>query len=131
MRLLLMPNTRYELAGGAPGMHRLAEAFYRRVFADPVMLPLFHNPDDDHVGRMALWLGEFFGGPAEHTRQRGGFITLISAHERLNISDTQRQHWIEHMLAACQEVSLSAEVVAYFTPHIHFGAMAAQRHSEL
>ncbi len=126
-----MRSTMYDLAGGAPGMRQLAGAFYRRVFADPVMLPLFHNPDDDHVGRMALWLGEFFGGPAEHTRQRGGFMTLISAHEGLNISDAQRQHWIEHMLAACQEINMPAEVIAYFTPHVHFGAMAAQRHSEI
>jgi hemoglobin len=124
-----MVKTRYEMAGGAAGMQKLAEAFYRRVFADPVLLPLFRDTDEDHAGRMALWLGEFFGGPREHTRQRGGFPTLVDSHQRLNITDTQRQHWIEHMLAACHEVGLPNEVMAFFTPHIHFGARAAQHTS--
>jgi len=107
-------------------MHQLAEAFYRRVFGDPVMLPLFRDPNEDHVGRMALWLGEFFGGPPEHTRKRGGFATLFSVHHRLRISDEQREHWIMHMLAACEEVQLPIEVVNFFKPHIYFGARAAQ-----
>jgi hemoglobin len=121
-----MQDTLYELAGGATGVRQLAEAFYRRVFADPIMLPLFHNPNDDHVGRMALWLGEFFGGPPEHSRQRGGFTTLFGVHHRLEISDVQRDHWIMHMLAACEEVHLPSEVIDYFKPHIYFGARAAQ-----
>src|SRR5437773_12492606 len=119
----------YELAGGAQGMQRLAQAFYTRVFADPVMVPLFRDPDEDHVGRMALWLGEVFGGPPDHSRQRGGFFTVIRAHDELDISNEQREHWIQHMLAACAEVQLSPDVMAYFTPHIHFGAQAAQHHS--
>lgn len=119
----------YEQAGGADGVYRLAEAFYQRVFADPIMLPLFKQLEDDHVGRMALWLGEFFGGPAQHTEQRGGIYTVVSVHEGLHISDEQRQHWITHMLAASQEVGLPPQVMSYFKPHIHFGASAAQRTS--
>jgi hemoglobin len=125
-----MAETLFELAGGQAGLTRLAEAFYRRVFADPIMLPLFRDPDEDHAGRMALWLIEFFGGPALHTRQRGGFPTLFSAHADLVISDAQREHWIEHMLAASQEVGLPAEVMAFWVPHMMFGAQAAQRHSQ-
>lgn len=124
-----MSRSLYELAGGTAGMHRLASAFYRRVFADELMLPLFRDPDADHVGRMALWLGEFLDGPAEHTLQRGGFSTVINVHHHLNISDAQRDHWIEHMLAACEEVQLPSVVMDYFRPHIHFGARAAQVNS--
>ncbi|MEP7288760.1 MAG: oxidoreductase [Chloroflexota bacterium] len=124
-----MNQSYFQLAGGTEGMQCLAAAFYRHVFADPVMIPLFRNPNDDHVGRMALWLGEFFGGPAEHTYQRGGFSTVASVHHTLNIQDVQREHWIEHMLAACDEVNMPAEVMEYFVPHIHFGAQATQRFS--
>ncbi len=115
-------KTYFELTGGEVAMRQLAEAFYRRVFADPVLVPLFHNPDDDHAGRMALWLGEFFGGPREYSRQRGGFITLINAHHRLPISSTQRQHWIEHMVAACHEIHMPDEPFAYFKTHIELVA---------
>src|SRR5258706_8075893 len=114
-------KTLYELAGGAEGMQKLAQACYTRVFSDPVMVPLFRDPDEDHAGRMALWLGEFFGGPASHSRERGGFVTVVTAHEGLDISSEQRDHWIQHMLAACAEVQLSQEVMTYFSPHIYFG----------
>ena len=121
-----MYQSYYDLAGGAPTFRKLAAVFYARVFADPVMVPLFRDPTEDHVGRMALWLAEFFGGPAEHSRQRGGFVTVAHVHHVLEISDTQREHWISHMLAACHEIELPAEVMDFFEPHIHFGARAAQ-----
>lgn len=124
-----MRETLYELAGGAEGMQRLAAAFYRYVFDDPLMVPLFQDPNEDHVGRMALWLGEFFGGPIEHTKQRGGFYTTVAVHEPLDINDAQRDRWINYMMAACEEVHLPEEAVAYFTPFIYAGARAAQRHS--
>jgi len=122
-----MQETLYNRAGGADGVLRLAAAFYRYVFDDPLMLPLFHNPDEDHVGRMALWLGEFFGGPVEHTKQRGGFPTLAAVHQALNISDAQRDRWINYMMAACEETNMPDEVVDFFTPFIYSGALAAQR----
>lgn len=124
-----MTETLYELAGGAAGMQRLASAFYRYVFDDPLMTPLFHDPNADHVGRMAMWLGEFFGGPAEHTQQRGGFPTLLDVHEPLNISDAQRDRWINYMMAACEEVGMPEAVIEFFNPYIYSGASAAQRHS--
>jgi hemoglobin len=120
------PQSLYDLAGGAEMMQRLAAAFYRRVFADPVMIPLFHDLTEDHVGRMALFLGEHFGGHTDHTQQRGGFSTMISVHHALDISDVQRNHWITHMLAACDEVALPQPVMDHFEPFIHFGARAAQ-----
>lgn len=122
-----MPETLYDLAGGAEGMQRLAATFYRYVFDDPLMLPLFRDPDEDHVGRMALWLGEFFGGPSTHSKQRGGFPTVAAVHEPLNISDAQRDRWINYMMAACEEAEMPEAVIAYFTPFIYSGARAAQR----
>lgn len=125
----MMPQSLYDLAGGAEGMQRLAATFYQHVFDDPLMVPLFRDPNEDHVGRMALWLGEFFGGPIEHTRQRGGFYTTIAAHDALNISDAQRDRWITYMTAACEEAEMPPEVIDAFTPFIYSGARAAQRHS--
>lgn len=122
-----MPQTLYDLAGGAEAMQRLAAAFYAYVLDDPLMLPLFKDPDEDHVGRMALWLAEFFGGPIEHTKQRGGFSTLAAVHQPLDITDAQRDRWINYMMAACEETNMPEEVVKFFTPFIYSGALAAQR----
>lgn len=124
-----MAESLYELAGGAEGMQRLAATFYAYVFDDSLMLPLFLDPDEDHVGRMALFLGEFFGGPREHSRQRGGFYTAVAVHEPLDISDAQRDRWINYMLAACEDMGLPEAVMKAFTPFIYSGARAAQLHS--
>jgi hemoglobin len=124
-----MSKTLYDLAGGAEGMQRLAATFYRYMFDDPLMVPLFRDPNEDHVGRMALWLGEFFDGPIEHTKQRGGFYTVVSVHGMLDISDAQRDRWINYMIASLEETKMPEEVIIYFTPFIYSGARAAQRHS--
>jgi hemoglobin len=117
----------YEVAGGEQALSDLAAAFYRRVLTDPMMLPLFERPDDDHAGRMALFLGEYFGGHAEHTRQRGGRTTMAHIHDGLRISDRQRDRWIEHMRAACEEVQIPEAFMAHFEPMMqHFAPMAQE-----
>jgi hemoglobin len=124
-----MENSVYELAGGEEGISELAAAFYRRVLADPLMLPLFENPDEDHAGRMALFLGEYFGGPAEHTRLRGGDATMAHIHDGLRISNRQRDRWIEHMRAAIEEVSMPDAFSDYFEPKMQYFAALAQKES--
>jgi hemoglobin len=124
-----MDNLIYDLVGGEAGLARLASAFYRRVLADPLMLPLFVHPDEDHAGRLALFLGELFGGPPEHTRQRGGRATMARIHVGLRISNLQRERWIEHMRAACEEVSIPAAFMEHFEPQMQYFAELAQKDS--
>lgn len=124
-----METSIYDLAGGERALSDLAAAFYRRVLADPLMLPLFERPDDDHAGRMALFLGEYFGGPAEHTRLRGGDATIAHIHDGLRISGRQRDRWIEHMRAAFEEVNMSAAFIEAFEPQMQRFATMAQNDS--
>src|SRR5690349_21100840 len=124
-----MENSIFEVAGGEKGLDALADAFYRRMLADPLMIPLFARPDDDHAGRMALFLGEYMGGHAEHTRLRGGDATMARIHEGLKISDEQRERWKEHMRAACKEVNMPAEFLEYFEPKMKYFAALAQHDS--
>jgi hemoglobin len=122
----MMDKSMYELAGGEQGLHALASAFYRRVLSDRVMLPLFADPDEDHAGRMAIWLIEELGGPPLHTLQRGGRPKMLEMHESRKFSIAQREHWVTHMLAACEEVNMSEEFMALFEPHIQFHAEMAR-----
>lgn len=124
-----MVDVRYTLAGGNEGLQKLASAFYRRMFADPIMLPLFADPDADHAGRLALFLGEYFGGHAEHTRQRGGRETMAHIHEGLRISNLQRDRWIEHMHAACKETGMPREFIDSLEPNLQYFADLAQKDS--
>jgi hemoglobin len=63
-----MTTSIYEAADGAHGMARLAEAWHRRVLADPVVSHAFsHGFKEDHTERLAAYLGEALGGPSTFT----------------------------------------------------------------
>ncbi len=125
-----MADSLYTLAGGERQLHRLAHAFYDRVLVDPLLLPLFRDPEEEHAERLTLWLTELLGGPAVHSEVRGGFAVMAAAHHGLRISETQRQRWVEHMRAACVEVGLSDEFVQRFRPYLDGGSTFALRVSQ-
>ena len=99
----------YTLAGGLPALERLTTRFYERVFADPLLLPLFRDPGEEHAERLTLWLAELLGGPPLHTEQRGGFEVMRGVHHGLKITGEQRKAWADHMHAAAEEIGLSVE----------------------
>ena len=115
------------MAGGAPGLERLCVRFYERVLADPLLLPLFRDPGEEHAERLSLWLTELLGGPKAHTEARGGFAVMKGAHHGLRITEAQRSAWAAHMRAACEEVGLDAEFRRRFMPHIEGGSTFAMR----
>ncbi len=124
-----MSATPLELVGGEEEVTRLADLFYDKVFADPLLLPLFQDPTDDHAGRLALWLTELFGGPREHSARRGGFGALVRSHTGLKITQAQRDRWLEHMLKSCAELGWSKEVMGLFEPYLSRSSHAAMVHS--
>jgi len=122
-----MTATMYELAGGAAGIRRLTDRFYGLVFADAVLAPLFHEHGDHHADRLAMWLTELFGGPAEHSRHRGGFEVMQGAHHGLEITEPQRARWAELMFRAAGEVELPEEFRRRRVPYIEGGSTFALR----
>lgn len=122
-----MAESLYELGGGAAGMRRLTDAFYRLVFADDLLGPLFHDHGDHHADRLAMWLTELFGGPAEHTEHRGGFEIMKGAHQNLQITEAQRARWGELMYRASVEAGLSDEFRSRLVPYIEGGTTFAMR----
>jgi hemoglobin len=125
-----MDKNLFQLAGGAQQLTQLANDFYRRVLADPLLLPLFADPTEDHAGRMAQWLIEVTGGPQVHSAARGGFSTMVRAHGALGISEAQRARWVEHMVAAAATVGLPAEVQRFFQRYAEGGSHLAMRQSQ-
>lgn len=120
----------YEAVGGADALTRLADAFYRRVFADPVLLPLFSAPGaPEHAERLALWFGEILDGPPEYTRRRGGFSVMINAHRGRQISEEQRGQWVAHIMSAYDEVGLPATLRETFVAYVEMGSRFARQDS--
>lgn len=111
--------TLYDDLGGEPALRRLSDAFYERVLADELLAPVFVNFTPTHVERVAIWLGEIFGGPADFTARLGGHQALLNVHLGLGIREEHRQRWLELMQAAIEEVlvdrpDLHKTLMAYF-----------------
>ncbi len=74
-------ETVYDAAGGEAGMLRLAEAWHHRVMADEVVAHAFsHGYLDDHLERLAAYLGEALGGPPSYTRRYGDETHVVRLH---------------------------------------------------
>lgn len=100
-----MEHSIYELVGGEPTFRQLVDAFYRRVEQDPPLRAIF--PEDMEPGKrwQFLFLCQFFGGPQQYGQERG-HPRLRMRHALFPIDAQLRLHWLEHMLAAIDEVGI-------------------------
>jgi hemoglobin len=107
----------YEQIGGMDALRRLADAFYARIEQDPFLRPMFPKELIRPRERQALFLAEFFGGPAEYTRKRGK-KSLVCIHAPFAIGPREAQAWLEHMLAALDLVGIPeparSRMIEYF-----------------
>ena len=115
--------------GGVEVVHTLAERFYDRVLSDDLLLPLFHDPTENHAERMAWWLIELFGGPRTHSERRGGFRAAAAAHFGLNIDEAQRLRWLSHMHAAAAEMAMAPDLFSEYARYLETASQFAMQGS--
>jgi hemoglobin len=91
----------FELVGGQPFFDDLVEQFYARVETDPVLRPIY--PEDLAPGKraLALFLGQYWGGPPTYSEQKG-HPRLRMRHAPFVIGTDQRDAWLAAMLAALE-----------------------------
>lgn len=101
----------YEIVGGQEFFDRLAEAFYRGVRQDPVLLSLYPDPEDLGPARrrLALFLGQYWGGPTTYSDERG-HPRLRMRHAAYPIDESMRDRWLARMDAALDECSAPPEI---------------------
>jgi hemoglobin len=111
------PGSLYNRVGGLPAMQRVVDAFYRGVETDPVLRPLYPASLDESRQWLALFLAQYWGGPAVYT-QRRGHPRLRMRHVPFKIGQRERDAWLTHMLAAIDEAGIEeparAEMQRYF-----------------
>jgi hemoglobin len=92
-------TTVFELVGGQPFFDTLVSSFYERVEHDPVLRPLY--PDDLEPGKraLALFLGQYWGGPPVYSEEKG-HPRLRMRHAPFPIGGPEREAWLSAMLAA-------------------------------
>ena len=101
--------TVYEWAGGASALERLTTVFYRHVLTDPILRPIFEFMPADHPKKVALWLGEVFGGPRTYTDELGGYHHMLGRHLNLGLKEEQRARWIQLIAFSADEAGLPSD----------------------
>ena len=125
-----MPSL-YEHAGGEAAIHRLEDAFYASVLADPLLQPLFGEGQPQHVDHLTAFTAESFGGPDRFTKELGGFEALIAVHRGLRITEQQRARFVELYMAALDAVHApdDAPFREAVRSHVEFGSHVAMQNS--
>lgn len=119
----------YDRVGGQPWFDALVERFYEGVEPDPVLRPLY--PEDLEPGKrhLALFLGQYWGGPGTYSEQRG-HPRLRARHLPFTVGQAERDAWMRHMAAAVDtsdaDDATKAELLAYFEDAATFMINQAQ-----
>jgi hemoglobin len=105
--------------GGHDTFVRLVAAFYRGVASDEPLRVLYPEEDLSPAAvRLTMFLEQYFGGPNTYSEQRG-HPRLRMRHAEFAVTTTQRDRWLTHMLAACDEIALpepeDTELRSYLT----------------
>lgn len=106
----MVSRTLYELVGGEATFRLLVERFYDRVAEDDLLRPIY--PEEDLSGatdRLALFLIQYWGGPATYGEQRG-HPRLRMRHQPFAIGRRERDAWLGHMTAAVESLDLAPGV---------------------
>ena len=117
----------YEVVGGSPFFEALVDRFYDKVAADPELLAVYPDPGDLGPARrrLALFLSEYWGGPAAYTEERGQ-PRLRMRHATFEIGTAERDRWLEHMRAAVGEMQPPDEIARVLLDYFEMGAEAVR-----
>lgn len=94
---------------GEEGFTRLVAAFYRQVYEDEILGPMY--PTHDRTGaeqRLRDFLIYRFGGPQRYIEQRG-HPRLRMRHIPFHINQPARDRWMQLMSQAFTEAALPPE----------------------
>ncbi len=119
-----------EHAGGEEAIHRLEDAFYTSVLADPLLTPLFGDGRPEHVDHLTAFTAESFGGDDRFSRELG-FGHLIAVHRGLKISEAQRRRFAELYMAALDATDMPSDerLREAVRSHVEFGSHVAMQNS--
>jgi hemoglobin len=110
-------STLYERVGGQTFFDQLVEDFYSGVTSDPILRPLYPDELGDAKRHLALFLGQYWGGPATYSDERG-HPRLRMRHVPFVIGLVERNAWLRCMVDAVQASGapdeVQSELIEYF-----------------
>ncbi len=99
-------QTFYEAVGGEQTFRRIVSRFYEQVADDPVLRPLYPDPDlGPAAEKLRMFLEQYWGGPRTYSRERG-HPRLRMRHAPFRITPIERDAWLRCMRTAVDEAGL-------------------------
>jgi hemoglobin len=113
----------YATVGGADTFQRLLARFYQGVATDPLLRPLYPEPDLAAAERrLRMFLEQYWGGPKTYGEERG-HPRLRMRHAGFRVGPAERDAWLSHMRDAVDELALPTDQDAVLWDYL---VMAAQ-----
>ena len=109
-------QTIYDLIGKEQ-IRLLTKYFYKEVSKNEALKKLYPENLEPAEERLFLFLQQVFGGPESYSEQRG-HPRLRMRHARWKIDAVMRDHWMNAMLLALDQIALDVNVreamISYF-----------------
>ena len=112
------PRSLYERIGGAEGLTRLVDSFYKAVLADPELAPFFHNAPMEKLRSMQReFLAAALGGPETYSG-----VTLAHAHSGLKIRARDFNRFVQHIVHELEAMHVKSkdiqDVISRLNTHV-------------
>jgi hemoglobin len=120
-------TTVFEAVGGQPFFDALVEGFYARVEADPTLRPLYPTDLAPATRALALFLGQYWGGPAIYSAEKG-HPRLRMRHAPFVIAGRERDAWLSAMLAALDDSDAPPAALRMMTEYFTTASTAMINH---
>ncbi|CAN5380584.1 globin [soil metagenome] len=112
----------YAVIGGEQAFHKLVHRFYAEVAQDPVLRPLYPEPDLGAAEeRLRMFLVQYWGGPRTYSELRG-HPRLRMRHAPFRIGTRERDAWLTHMRHAVDGLGLPPEQDAVLWQYLTMAA---------
>lgn len=102
------PQTIYQLIGEEQ-IKLLSKNFYREVAKNESLKKLYPEDLQPAEERLQMFLVQVFGGPEAYSEQRG-HPRLRMRHAKWKIDSTMRDHWMNAMLSALDQLEIDSTV---------------------
>ncbi|MDZ4824884.1 MAG: globin [Actinomycetota bacterium] len=103
------PDTVFAAVGGQPFFDALVGRFYERVENDTVLRPLYTADLEPGKRALALFLGQYWGGPPVYSEEKG-HPRLRMRHAPFRITHVERAAWLGAMLAGLAEADVPPDI---------------------
>lgn len=115
-------QTFYQAIGGHATIARVVDRFYDGVATDPVLRPMYPEPDLAGAReRLTMFLDQYWGGPGTYQEQRG-HPRLRMRHAPFHVTPAAAERWLTHFRAGLDAAALPPELDQQFWEYVQYAA---------